>query len=866
MKKQTGIVFYCAALAAVALALFLLFVHGAEPLADPYLPWWAIAIAWAVAETCVVHLHFRRSAHSFSLADFPFIFGLTFASGDGFLIGALLGAGAAYAFRRLPPVKLAFNLAQLALVACVAFGIVRAFVDPADTIEPSAWIALYVAALAAGVLSILCIAGAIAIAEGNMTLATLRQMFTMDLVLTAANSGIAISAAVLVSVDARAAILLLVPAGIVFGGYRAYISERQQHEKLEFLYESNRALTRSPEVAEAIEGVLARSLEAFRSEIAEVVLFGADGTPLRSTYGPGSERVTMVEADPGAAEDLAALVDAETPVVSLTPPYEPAGLREHLERRGIRNAMVAMLPGESRVIGIIMLANRFGLERGYGEEDRRLLEVLANNASVALQYDRLEQAVTKLRTLQEELHHQAYHDPLTGLPNRLMFMERLREELAEGAGTLGVLFIDVDDFKIVNDTLGHAVGDGLLVSVAGRLRHSVRPQDMVARLGGDEFAVVLPGVEDPVAELGAVATRVLRSFEQPVHAADELVPVHLSVGIADSRRTREPDELIREADLAMYQAKTSGKGRFAFFDPPMAAAMLRRHDLKKELAQAIERREIVVEYQPIVDLETGRISAAEALVRWEHPARGRIAPGEFIPLAEESGLIRAIDRYVLELTCRQARRWEVVAPDDPPPRLHVNLSAVELRDPELTAGVQAMLETFGVAPERLALEITETELLDDAVASAARFGELRALGIHIALDDFGTGYSSLSYLHSLPLDSLKIAKPFVDGLGRDGHDASFIGVIVGLAHKLGLEVIAEGIETPAQLSALRDLGVELGQGFLVGRPSPAGTGRFRRQMPAEFSVSSPDSAVCPGRADTPSAMNISNATVPVHPV
>ena len=264
-------------------AVLSLALHGAAPLAEPHLPWWAIAVGWAVAETCVVHLYFRRSAHSFSLADFPFVFGLAFASGDGFLLGALLGAGAAYAFRRLPPIKLVFNLAQLALAVCVAFVIVRALAEPAATIEPQTWLALYVATLAAGALSIVCIAGAIAIAEGSMTLATVRQMFTMDLVFTAANSSLAIAAAVLISTDARAALLLLVPAAIVFGVYRAYVSERQQHEKLEFLYESNRALTRSPEVAEAIEGVLARSLEAFRSEIAEVVLFSADGTPLRST-------------------------------------------------------------------------------------------------------------------------------------------------------------------------------------------------------------------------------------------------------------------------------------------------------------------------------------------------------------------------------------------------------------------------------------------------------------------------------------------------------------------------------------------------------------------------------------------------------
>ncbi len=832
LSPTGGIVVYASALGALALGLYVSALSGVAPLASPEFPWWAIAIFWAAAETCVVHLHFRRSAHSFSLADFPFVFGLAFASGGDFLVGALLGAGAAYAFRRLPPVKLYFNLAQLALVACVAFVIVRALTDPSDTLGPRTWIALYVATLVTGALSIACIAGAIAIAERNMTRATLRQMFAMDLVLTAANSSIAIAAAVLVSTDARAALLLALPAAIVFGLYRAYVSERQRHERLEFLYEANRALTRSPEVADAIEGVLARSLEAFRSEIAEMILFGADGTPLRSTYGPGDERVTMVDADRDAADELAALIDADTPVVSLTPAQAPPALRAHLEERAIHNAIVAMLPGENRVIGVLMVANRFGLERAYGDEDKRLLEVLANNASVALQYDRLEQAVTKLRALQDQLEHQAFHDSLTELPNRARFIERLRDELAADRGTLGVLFIDVDDFKIVNDTLGHAVGDGLLISVARRLRHAVRPQDLVARLGGDEFAVMLPEVEDPMSELGAVARRVLHAFADPVHAGDELVAVHLSVGVADSRSSREADALIREADLAMYQAKTSGKSRFAFFDRSMAAAMLARHELREELGNAVERRQFVVEYQPIVSLSTGDVSGVEALVRWEHPVHGRIGPADFIPLAEESGQIREIGRHVLELSLRQARRWRTVAPDDPPLRLHVNLSAAELRDPSLVDGVRALLQEYGMAPESLALEITETELVDDSETSATRFAQLRALGIRIALDDFGTGYSSLSYLHSLPLDTLKIAKPFVDGLeGDGGRDANFIGVIVDLARRLGLDVVAEGIETPAQLEALRALGVEFGQGFLIGRPATAGTGRFRRQVP-----------------------------------
>jgi EAL domain-containing protein (putative c-di-GMP-specific phosphodiesterase class I) len=292
--------------------------------------------------------------------------------------------------------------------------------------------------------------------------------------------------------------------------------------------------------------------------------------------------------------------------------------------------------------------------------------------------------------------------------------------------------------------------------------------------------------------------------------------------------------LIREADLAMYQAKTSGKSRFAFFDPPMAAAMLRRHDLKEALAKAVERNEIVVEYQPIVELQTGRIRAVEALVRWQHDVHGTVAPSEFIPLAEESGLIRGIGRSVLEQACRQWSRWQAAAPGDGPVTLHVNVSAAELRDPELIASVCAVLAETGVAPEHVALEITETQLLDDATTSAARFHELRSLGIRVALDDFGTGYSSLSYLHSLPLDALKIAKPFVDGLTSDGRDASFIGVIVDLARKLDLDVIAEGIETPSQFRALRELGVEYGQGFLIGRPEPAPAGRFRRRAAVEF--------------------------------
>jgi EAL domain-containing protein (putative c-di-GMP-specific phosphodiesterase class I) len=260
----------------------------------------------------------------------------------------------------------------------------------------------------------------------------------------------------------------------------------------------------------------------------------------------------------------------------------------------------------------------------------------------------------------------------------------------------------------------------------------------------------------------------------------------------------------------------------------MADAMLRLHGVKEELAKAIEREEIVLEYQPIVSLSNGEVTAAEALVRWQHPVRGLVVPSEFVPLAEETGLIRALDHHVLRLACAQARRWSDSEPAAQRPRVHVNLSVAELRDPDLVPGALAVLEEFRLPAEHLVLEVTETQLLGDANSAASRFEELRAHGVRIALDDFGTGYSSLSYLHSLPLDCLKIAKPFVDGLRFGNREAKFIGMIVDLARTLELEVIAEGIETPEQLDVLRELGVQFGQGYVLGRPRPANPARFVR--------------------------------------
>jgi diguanylate cyclase (GGDEF)-like protein len=812
---------------ALALALYAGPVHGLPPLASPQLPWWAIAIAFGVAERCVVHLHFRRGAHSFSLGDIPLVFGLIFCSAESFGIGCLLGCGVVLLFdRRLPPVKLVFNLSQLALHACIALLVVHALAPVSGTVDTRTWISALIATQVSSIVASSLIAAAISLSEGLVKLRTWAQMLGMDLVVTTSNASLGLCGAVIAGADAHALPLLLVPAVTLFAAYRAYLSERERHKRLEFLYEANRTLARSREIAHALEGLLVRSLEAFRAELAEIILFGSEENPsLRTLLGPGNYRELMEPIDTEVADEMRTLLERSGSAITFDRPFGGGRLQRYLEARGVTHAMVAPLPGEERVIGAIMLANRFGVVRSFDYDDLRLLDTLAGNASVALQYDRLEQAVLQLSVLQEQLHHQAYHDPLTSLANRSLFTDKVKETIAQGRGEVAVLFIDLDDFKTVNDSLGHAAGDELLVSVASRLRACLRPEDLVARLGGDEFAVMVEDPHDAEAAGVRVARRIMEAFVLPVGVGSESVAVYVSAGIATSHiGDFSAEELIRDADVAMYKAKTTGKGHFQVFHPSMGAAVLERHGLKEELRLAIERQELTLYFQPIVDIDTGALVAEEALVRWEHPRRGLVGPSEFVPLAEETGLILSLGQYVLEEACQQARRWQTQSRSgsigDPAIAVHVNLSAVELRDPELVNRVQATLAGAGVDPRSIVFEITESVLLEDSERVSATIAALRSLGARFALDDFGTGYSSLSYLHTLPFDMLKIAKSFIDGLARGGREASFVRMIIELARTLGVTVIAEGIETPDQVTALVAFECDLGQGFYLGRPEP----------------------------------------------
>jgi diguanylate cyclase (GGDEF)-like protein/PAS domain S-box-containing protein len=434
--------------------------------------------------------------------------------------------------------------------------------------------------------------------------------------------------------------------------------------------------------------------------------------------------------------------------------------------------------------------------------------------------------VTAQKQLEAQLQHNAFHDTLTGLANRALFADRLDHALARTdrlAAPVAVLFVDLDDFKAVNDGAGHTAGDDLLVAVARRLRETLRPSDTIARLGGDEFAVLIEDAAEP-GRPAAAAERLLAALAEPFDG----VRITASVGIATGAAGQhDAAELLRHADVAMYAAKAAGKGRSAVFEPEMESAIIGQLRMKAELARAVEHGEFTVYYQPTVELANGRLAGVEALVRWQHPERGLVPPLDFIPLAEQTGLIVPLGRFVLREACRQMSAWHTSYPTNPPMTVSVNLSARELDEPGLVDSVRTILAETGLDPAHLVLEITESLLLVDLPATVGILSDLRALGVRLAIDDFGTGYSSLAYLENLPVDILKIDKSFVDRIGEaptdipgveDPNQSVMVSAISQLGHALHLQLVAEGIEQAEQVSTLQGLSCQYGQGYYFARP------------------------------------------------
>ncbi|CAN5542778.1 hypothetical protein BH24ACT26_BH24ACT26_21730 [soil metagenome] len=437
---------------------------------------------------------------------------------------------------------------------------------------------------------------------------------------------------------------------------------------------------------------------------------------------------------------------------------------------------------------------------------------------------RLETSLEAVRALGEELKHQAFHDSLTKLANRELFIDRVRHGLASRSRDhepLGVLFLDLDDFKMVNDSLGHAAGDELLIAVAERLRACLRPGDTAARLGGDEFAVLLQDTSTPEGAV-RIAERIIEGLEAPFLLEGKEVAVHASLGIAFGTSLHEDaDLLLRNADVAMYRAKGRGKGRYAIFAPEMHTAVLQRLETKAELQKAIAGQELSLLYQPIVDLATGTTTGVEAFIRWNHPSRGVLQPNDFVPIAEDTGLIAPLNHWVLAHACSQVRTWQSRYGRKGSLSLSVNLSTRLLHLPALVTDIAEVLSSTGFDPHDLVLDLPQSVLPQHSEVLIERLLGLKRLGIKLALDDFGTGYVSPSLLKRFPIDVVKVDKLFIDSIGRTTEDSEFAVAIMKLATALRLEIVAEGVEIPGQWKELREMRCVMAQGYLFAKPSEA---------------------------------------------
>ena len=484
---------------------------------------------------------------------------------------------------------------------------------------------------------------------------------------------------------------------------------------------------------------------------------------------------------------------------------------------GVAYAVAPIMMTDGHVIGTVAVIDTSPHAWTHAE-----INALMDIASLLVTELELRSDLSLKRQTQEHLLYSTLHDALTGLPNRSLFTERLRHAMRRAArhpdDLFAVLFLDLDRFKDINDNLGHFAGDELLRAVARRLEACIRPEDTVARLSGDEFAILLESITD-TSDAGRVAERIEEALSFPINLGGAEVTTSASMGIVTSSMAHDqPEQLLRSADMAMYRAKAAGRARYEMFDRAMHTDALERLRLETDMRRAIELGEFVLHYQPLVSLRTGRVTGLEALVRWQHPDRGLVHPADFIPVAEETGLIVSIGKWVLIEACRRIKEWQAAHPRPELLTIGVNLSVKQFSQPDLIDQIRSALETTGAPASSLRIEITESAIIDKGRAAVSILSRIRELGAQVYLDDFGTGYSSLSYLHGLPIDAIKIDRAFVSSMDTDDKNLRLVRTILTLAEIVGVRAEAEGISTSEQLRELRALNCEQGQGYLFSAP------------------------------------------------
>jgi diguanylate cyclase (GGDEF)-like protein len=767
-----------------------------------------LVVMFGLTEGFAIHVRVRRGSHAMSITEIPMVIGLAVLNPLLVVVARTVGAAVGLAvLRGQRGRKLAFNIAQISLQASVGVIVFGALTGPADgMLEPRAWLAAYAAMVVADLLAIVLLTTVISLHDDPSEWRRLPSALR-GLGLVLISTSIALISAIVIESSPYAVALLAVLYAGVHVGYRAYVRQSLGNEQVENLYAFTSALDTSLDTDQLVRVILDQVRDELRSSEVELVLPACAPQPGLRVRLSGQEQVdqsltTGTEPDtwwaPAAAGELILL------------PADPARLD------GPVDAMAVPVPVGGGVTGVLLVTGSLPDIPTFTTEHLRLLQAMANHASVALANARL---VDRLRDEAGEKEHLALHDPLTDLPNRRHLYRLLDAALAAEPGTaagIAVLMLDIDRFKEINDGLGHDVGDALLRAVGRRLRDRLDGRGTVARLGGDEFAILIHAASPDDAV--AVGSDLARDLERPVHVEHLTLYPRASIGVALApEHGRDSGTLLRRADVAMYAAKQARAGVRVYRETDDQNTP-HRLALIGELREAVEREETMVVFQPKVDPGTGAVVGAEALSRWHHHEHGFVAPDLFVPLAEHSGLIRPLTLHVLEHSLRNCAAWRRAGHDM---HVAVNLSPNTLLDDTLAEVITRLLAENDVPATVLTLEITEGTLMADPDGSLVTLQRLRGLGIKISIDDFGTGYSSLGRLRELPIDEVKIDKSFVRNAAHDHRDRALIRSIVQLGHALGLRVVAEGVEDEATLRYLAETGCDYVQGYHVSRPLPA---------------------------------------------
>ncbi len=815
-SRPMGILALDVAILGGVLLLCVHFISHLEPLDAPLqLRWWMIAIGFAIAEIFVVHVQLQKEALSISLSEVPLVLGLFLAAPFELLLGQIVGAGLALLFhrRQYSVMKLGFNIGLFALQACIALIVFHAVIPMGDPTSWVGWVATFDATLAVDLVGGVMIFVAISIADGKPRESM--NLIGVGLIATFINSCLALAAVLMIWTNTSAAWLFGVLVVSLFMAYRANASLRKNHESLRVLYGFTRVVQEPRQSESVIPAALEHLKRMFKAEIAQLILFPStqEGPSLRTVSGADGTVRQMEPLDSGFVTGIWDAFAQGKEAVLLTSEDQLNRARLFFPELGQRACMMTTLMGAQGVAGILMVGDPADELSSFGDRDLELLITAVSHIGVSLENGRLVQDL-------KHNEHRALHDPLTGLPNRSLFHDRLRQAIMSGdrqGAMVGVILLDLDNFKEVNDTLGHHNGDIMLQEVAVRLRAVLRGSDTVARLGGDEFAILMPNMQDR-GEVGRVAVKVLEALQAPIILEELSLEVGASIGVAIyPDQGADASLLIQRADIAMYSAKSNRTG-YEVYSQERHRHSPGRLALVSDLRAALQNGELAVHYQPKAELPSGRIIGVEALLRWNHPEHGLIPPDEFIPVAEHTGLMRTMTLFVLESAIRDCCDWTA---GGRPLTVAVNLSARSLLDARLPDDIIELLHRWGVPAFRLRLEITESSIMADPVRLADVLARLSSAGIGLSIDDFGTGYSSLAQLKRLPVDEIKIDKSFVLGMANNEDDAVIVQSTVELGRNLGLRVVAEGVEDQHTMDMLTDLGCDVAQGFFLSRPISA---------------------------------------------